>query len=65
MPSYFSRFTASSKAGITRSISDGDGQMSRTKTSLPSVSWPSGSLKRSTSMEPASAYATTRGGEAR
>ncbi len=40
---------------MTSSISFGDGQMSRMNTSLPSLSWPSGSLNRSTSIEPASA----------
>ena len=48
-----------------RPTSSEDGQMSLRKTSLPSVSWPSGSSSRSMSIVPASAYATTSGGEAR
>ena len=40
---------------MTSSTSAALGQMSRMKTSLPSVSWPSGSLNRSTVIEPASA----------
>ena len=47
-----SELTASA---MTRSTSSGEGQMSLSKTSLPSVSWPSGSLNRSTVIEPASA----------
>src|SRR3954469_3479247 len=43
----------------------GDGQMSARKTSLPSESCPIGSLSRSTSIDPARAYATTSGGDAR
>ena len=42
-------------AAMTSSTSEGVGQMSFMKTSLPSWSWPSGSLNRSTSIEPASA----------
>ena len=41
------------------------GHRSRRKTGLPSLSWPSGSLFMSMSTVPASAYATTSGGEAR
>jgi hypothetical protein len=41
------------------------GQMSFKKTSLPSVSRPSGSVARSMSVVPARAYATTSGGLAR
>ena len=40
---------------IVSSISCGLGQMSARNTSLPSVSWPSGSPNRSTSIEPARA----------
>src|ERR1051326_285429 len=46
---------------ISRSV----GQISRSSTGLPSLSVPSGSVVRSTVMRPASAYATTSGGEAR
>src|SRR5438874_560540 len=41
------------------------GQMSLRYTGLPSLPVPSGSVVRSTSRVPASAYATTSGGEAR
>ena len=41
------------------------GQMSRRKTGVPAASSPIGSVVGSKSMRPASAYATTNGGEAR
>ena len=50
---------------ITSSTSAWLGQMSRRKTSLPDSSWPRGSVVRSMSIVPASAYATTSGGLAR
>ena len=49
---------------ISCSTSAGDGQMSRRKTG-PLAPTPNGSVFRSTSIRPASAYATTSGGEAR
>ncbi len=45
--------------------SSSPGQMSFRKTGLPSVPLPIGSVARSRSTRPASAYATHRGGEAR
>ena len=57
---------AGDRAGDRRSeISSEVGQSSWRKTSLPSGSWPIGSVVRSRSIRPASAYATTSGGEAR
>jgi hypothetical protein len=50
---------------MTSSISCAEGQMSLRNTSLPSGSLPNGSVVMSTSIEPARAYATTSGGDAR
>ena len=51
---------------IVSCTSAGDGQMSRQEDGLAAArSWPSGSVVRSMSIRPASAYATTSGGEAR
>ncbi len=50
---------------IVSSISCAEGQMSFRKTSLPSVSVPSGSDSKSKSIVPANAYAITNGGLAR
>ena len=50
---------------MTDRISSGDGQMSASITGRPSDPVPSGSVVRSTSTRPASANATTSGGEAR
>src|SRR3954466_11488879 len=55
----------STAEAMTSWTSLGDGQISARKTSLPSVSCPIGSSSRLTSMVPASAYATTSGGDAR
>ena len=52
-------------AAMTSSISLALGQMSARKTGWPSEPVPSGSVVMSRSIVPASAYATTRGGEAR
>ena len=49
----------------TAATSSGAGQRSFRCTAFPSRSAPSGSSVRSMSTVPASAYATTRGGEAR
>ena len=46
-------------------ISADDGQMSLRYTGLPSLPFPIGSVVRSFCTVPASAYATTSGGEAR
>ena len=46
-------------------ISCGDGQMSARYTGSPSEPVPSGSVVMSLSIDPASAYATTSGGDAR
>ncbi len=50
---------------MTASISCEDGQMSVRWTGVPSEPMPSGSVVMSMSIEPASAYATTSGGDAR
>jgi hypothetical protein len=50
---------------MTERISSGSGQMSARKTGAPSEPVPSGSVVRSMSTRPASANATTSGGEAR
>ncbi len=50
---------------IVACTSDASGQMSFRKTSLPSLSRPSGSVSKSKFMLPASAYAMTSGGLAR
>ena len=50
---------------MTASISSLLGQMSRRNTGLPFLSTPSGSVVRSIAAVPASAKATTSGGEAR
>ena len=50
---------------IVLRTSSGPGQMSARKTASPSVPRPSGSVVRSMSTRPASAKATTSGGEAR
>ena len=49
----------------TSATSAGDGQSSLSMTGLPSASVPMGSRVRSQVVLPASAYATTSGGEAR
>lgn len=49
----------------TSLTSASEGQMSFRKTGFPSVSVPSASRVMSTFMEPARAYATTSGGDAR
>ena len=50
---------------IKSCISLSVGHISFKKTGLPSVEFPRGSLYRSTFMDPAKAYATTKGGEAK
>src|SRR5438093_13219138 len=50
---------------MAAATSPGAGQISRRYTGAPSRSRPTGSVVRSTSTVPASAYATTSGGEAR
>jgi hypothetical protein len=52
-------------AAMTSSISYALGQMSASRTGRPSEPMPSGSVVMSRSIVPASAYATTSGGEAR
>jgi len=54
-----------SDRAIVSATSRGVGQISERKTGRPFRSTPSGSVVRSRSISPASAYATTSGGEAR
>ena len=55
---------SSRRRGSCPALPSGDGQMSRRNTG-PSVPMPSGSVAKSMSIRPASAYATTSGGDAR
>ena len=64
-PYCFRYISVATDSRTVDSISCGVGQISRKNTGLPSEPLPSASVVRSRSMRPASAYATTSGGDAR